>query len=264
MDQLTQWLCASTGCTEATAARLVYSVATVVLLWALRFLTLRIAWRRTEDVRTRYTWRKVSGYVSNSPQYYQEIVVDPNDPDRVYSLDTWFHVTEDGGKTWEKTLGDEQWTGVTDIVMHPENPDVLYAAAYQRRRHVWTLVNGGPESAIYKSTDAGANWRKLTEGLPTVDMGKIGMDISPVTPDVVYAVIEAQRDKGGFFRSTDRGESWEKMSDYMSVSAQYYNELVADPVQAMGAVPPLTSMFRDVGAGGPTSNFTDAIEIAFQ
>ena len=81
-------------------------------------------------------------------------------------------------------------------------------STYQRRRHVWTLVNGGPESAIYKSTDAGATWRKLTEGLPKVDKGKIGMDISPADPDVLYAVIEAQRDKGGFFRSTDRGETW--------------------------------------------------------
>ncbi|MBD3854231.1 MAG: glycosyl hydrolase, partial [Acidobacteria bacterium] len=102
-------------------------------------------------------------------------------------------------------------------------------SSYQRRRHVWTLIDGGPESAIYKSTDAGATWRKITEGLPKVDMGKIGLAVSPADPDVIYAIIEAQRDKGGTFRSTDRGESWSKRSDYVSRSQQYYNELVADP-----------------------------------
>jgi photosystem II stability/assembly factor-like uncharacterized protein len=106
---------------------------------------------------------------------------------------------------------------------------VLYASSYQRRRHVYTLVDGGPESAIYKSTDAGATWRKLTEGLPKVDMGKIGLAVSPANPDYIYAVIEAQRDKSGTFRSTDRGETWSKMSDYVSGSPQYYNEFIADP-----------------------------------
>ncbi|MCK5377017.1 MAG: glycosyl hydrolase, partial [Acidobacteria bacterium] len=113
--------------------------------------------------------------------------------------------------------------------MDPRNPDVLYASSYQRRRHVWTLIDGGPESAIYKTTDAGATWRKLEEGLPEVDMGKIGLAVSPADPDVIYAIIEAQRDKGGVFRSTDRGESWSRRSEYVSGSPQYYNELVADP-----------------------------------
>ncbi len=106
---------------------------------------------------------------------------------------------------------------------------MLYAASYQRRRHVWTLINGGPESAIYKSTDAGKTWNKLTSGLPSGDVGRIGLAISPVNPDYVYAIIEAADDKSGFFRTTNRGASWGKMSNYKNSSPQYYSEIVCDP-----------------------------------
>ena len=167
------------------------------------------------------------------------ITIDPRDSNVVYVAaqgplwrsggERGVYKTTDGGATWERVLHVSDDTGVNEVHMDPRNPDVLYASSYQRRRHVWTLVDGGPETAIYKSTDAGATWRKLTEGLPKVDMGKIGMAVSPANPDVIYAIIEAQRDKGGTFRSTDRGESWTKMSDYVSGSPQYYNELIADP-----------------------------------
>ena len=82
---------------------------------------------------------------------------------------------------------------MTDVVFDPRNPDVLYAAAYQRRRHVWTLIDGGPESGIYQSTDAGATWRKINKGLPDGDKGRIGLAISPANPDIVYATVEAAR-----------------------------------------------------------------------
>ena len=114
-------------------------------------------------------------------------------------------------------------------MLDPRDPDVLFAAAYQRRRHVWTLIDGGPESGIYKSTDGGATWREVDNGLPKVDLGRIGLAMSPVDPDVVYAIVEAAGDESGFFRSTDRGESWEKRSDHVSSSPQYYQELFADP-----------------------------------
>ncbi|MDV7400421.1 hypothetical protein RZS08_53895, partial [Arthrospira platensis SPKY1] len=93
----------------------------------------------------------------------------------------------------------------------------------------FTYISGGPESAIYKSTDAGQSFRKITKGLPSGDLGRIGVDISPVNPDVLYAVVEAQGNKGGFYRSVDRGESWERRSSY-TASGNYYNEVVADPV----------------------------------
>ncbi len=120
-------------------------------------------------------------------------------------------------------------TGVTDLLMDPRNPDVLIAASYQRRRHVWTLIDGGPESAIYKSTDGGETWDKQTSGLPGGDVGRIGLTQSPVAPDVVYAIIEAADEAGGFYRSVDAGVNWEKRSDYVSGSPQYYQEIVADP-----------------------------------
>ncbi|MFH1937145.1 MAG: glycosyl hydrolase, partial [Bacteroidota bacterium] len=119
-------------------------------------------------------------------------------------------------------------TGVNNIVMDPRNPDILYATAEQRRRHVHTKIGGGPESAIYKSTDAGGTWEKLTEGVSSADKGGIGIDISPVDPDVLYAIIEAAGEAGGFFRSTDRGASWQKMSDH-AAQGQYYNEIFCDP-----------------------------------
>jgi len=135
----------------------------------------------------------------------------------------------DNGKSWNAILTVSKDTGITDIIMDPRNPDILYAAAYQRRRHVYTLIDGGPESGIYKSTDAGKTWNKLKSGLPSNDVGRIGLTISPVNPDVVYAIIEAEGDSGGFFRSINRGATWKKQNKYVSRSPQYYNRIFADP-----------------------------------
>lgn len=175
----------------------------------------------------------------NKSEHIGKIIIDPNNTNTVYVAaqgplwgpggDRGLYKTTDGGKTWTKSLDISENTGVTDIVMDPRNPNILYCASYQRRRHVWTMINGGPESAIYKSIDAGANWEKITNGLPSVDMGKIGLAISPVNPDIIYATIEAAEGRGGFFRSTNKGNSWEKRNDYVSGSAQYYQEIYCDP-----------------------------------
>ncbi|GAB5465859.1 MAG: hypothetical protein Kapaf2KO_12950 [Candidatus Kapaibacteriales bacterium] len=137
----------------------------------------------------------------------------------------------DGGKTWVRTLGDEEWVGATDLLIDPRNPDLLYAATWQRHRTVAGYLGGGPGTAIYKSNDGGDNWTKLKNGLPTSNMGKIGLAISPQKPDVIYAAIELDRRTGGVYRSDNKGESWMKMSDAISggTGPHYYQELFASP-----------------------------------
>ncbi|MGO9168035.1 MAG: VPS10 domain-containing protein, partial [Candidatus Sulfotelmatobacter sp.] len=142
--------------------------------------------------------------------------------------DRGLYRTTDGGKNWKAVLTISENTGVVDVAIDPSNPDVVYAAAYQRRRHVFTLIDGGPESAIYKSTDAGATWNKLKSGLPTVDMGRIGLAVSPADASVVYATIEAADGKGGIFRSNDRGATWERRNEF-DVIGMYYAQVIADP-----------------------------------
>ena len=135
--------------------------------------------------------------------------------------------TINGGETWEKTLEISEHTGVSEIAIDPNNPSILYASAHQRRRREWTYIGGGPESGLYKSTDAGQTWKEINAGLPAGKMGRIGIAVSPVNSNYIYAIVEARGDKGGFFRSTNRGESWSKMSNYKT-SGNYYQEIVCD------------------------------------
>jgi photosystem II stability/assembly factor-like uncharacterized protein len=175
-------------------------------------------------------------------EHIGKIVVDPRDSNVVYVAaqgplwksggDRGLYKTTDGGKTWKKVLAISDDTGVSDIVLDPKHPDVLLVSAYQRRRHEWTLINGGPESAIHKSTDGGATWKKLENGLPKEEMGRIGLAISPVETDTVFAVIEAANKAGGVYRSRDAGGSWEKAGDYIPGGPQYYMELFPDPKNA--------------------------------
>ena len=171
-------------------------------------------------------------------EHIGRVVIDPRDSKVVYVAaegplwaaggDRGLYKTTDGGQNWKPVLTISENTGVADVALDPSNPDILYAAAYQRRRHVFTLIDGGPESAIYKSTDAGATWNKLKSGLPSVDMGRIGLAISPVDPNVVYATVEAADGKGGIFRSNDKGATWERRNEFDS-GAMYYARVVADP-----------------------------------
>lgn len=136
----------------------------------------------------------------------------------------------DSGETWEKKLGGNEWTGVTDIEIDPRNPERMYAATWQRHRIVPLYLGGGPGSGIHKSTDGGETWKEISNGIPE-SVGKIGMDISPQQPDIVYAAIELNRRKGGVYKSEDRGESWRKMSDAVGggTGPHYYQELYASP-----------------------------------
>ena len=185
------------------------------------------------------TWENVG---LKESEHIGTILVHPEDSNTVYVAsqgplwsgggDRGLFKTTDGGATWEKILGgDSEHTGVNEVRMDPRDPDVLYATTHERYRTVAALVNGGPETGIHKSTDGGKTWRELTTGLPKDDMGKIGLAISPRNPDIVYATIELAHRKGGFYRSADGGESWEKRSDYLSggTGPHYYQEIFASP-----------------------------------
>jgi len=174
-------------------------------------------------------------------EHIARVLVDPRDSNVVYVAaegplwspggERGLYKTADGGQTWTLSLEISRDTGVTSAEFDAMNPDTIYAAAYQRRRSVAAFMGGGPESAIYKSEDAGQTWRKLTVGLPAGDKGKIGLAVSPIDPRVVYATIEAGPEEKGFYRSADRGESFEKRNSYVSggTGPHYYQEIFADP-----------------------------------
>ncbi len=174
-------------------------------------------------------------------EHISRILVDPRDSATIYVAaegplwspggERGLFKSVDGGKTWKPSLEISKDTGVASAEFDPANPDILYAAAYQRRRSVAAFMGGGPESGIYKSEDAGLIWRKLTVGLPSGDMGKIGLAVSPIDPRVVYATVEAGPGEKGFYRSANRGESFEKRNSYISggTGPHYYQEIFADP-----------------------------------
>lgn len=181
------------------------------------------------------SWKKMGLETS---EHIGKIIIHPEDENVVWVAaqgplwssggERGIYKTIDGGETWNQVLEISEHTGVNDIVMDPRDPDVLYATSWQRARKVWTFIGGGPESTIYKSTDGGETWNKSDSGLPGGDKGRIGLSISPVNPDIIYAIVDASPDSEGFFRSTDRGASWSKMSSY-STSSNYYQEIIADP-----------------------------------
>jgi photosystem II stability/assembly factor-like uncharacterized protein len=184
------------------------------------------------------TWENLG---LKSSEHIGMIRVHPENPDIVYVAaqgplwsaggDRGLYKTSDGGENWEKILGGGDYTGVSEVHMDPRDPAVLYAVTWQRLRTVAALMDGGPETGIHKSTDGGKTWRELSEGLPEEAMGKTGLAVSPINPDVVYATIELAQRKGGFWRSENGGESWEKQSDYLSsgTGPHYYQELFASP-----------------------------------
>ena len=203
------------------------------------------------------SWKNVGLKTS---EHIGNIVVDPNDSDIVYVSaygplwssggERGVFKTVDGGKNWKRMLYIDEHTGINEVHMDPKDSRVLYATAHQRRRHVYTYVGGGPGSSIYKSTDSGTSWKKINKGLPSVEIGRIGMDISPVDNNVIYAIVEAADRKGGFYKSDDMGESWTKQSGKVT-SGNYYQEIFADPIE-LGTVYLMDTWMSVTKDGGKT------------
>ena len=174
-------------------------------------------------------------------EHISKIIVHPNNENIIWVASQgplWskggqrgIYKSTDGGKNWKKTLGDNEWVGATDILIDPRNPNLLYAATWQRHRTVAGYLGGGSGTAIYKSKDGGDSWEKLSNGLPKSNMGKIGLAISYQDPNVIYAAIELDRRTGGVFRSENQGAKWKKMSDAVAggTGPHYYQELFTSP-----------------------------------
>ena len=170
-------------------------------------------------------------------RHIARIVVDPVDHDVVYvaaqgSLwgaggDRGVFKTTDGGLSWTNVLKTDANTGATELVMDPRNNKVIYAATYQRQRAPWGMNGGGDGSAIYKTTDAGRTWSKLTKGIPEGPKGRIGLDVWRKDPNVVYARIEHEKESG-LYRSDDAGASWRKLSS-TNPRPMYFSQVRIDP-----------------------------------
>ncbi|HET9401702.1 MAG TPA: hypothetical protein VFO34_12205 [Candidatus Acidoferrales bacterium] len=182
------------------------------------------------------TWKAMG---LENTQAIARIVVDPHDVNTVYvaalgglwnaNHERGVFKTTDGGKTWNQVLYINDDTGVTDLRIDKESPNILYAAAYERRRTVWGFNGGGPDGGIYKTNDNGATWRKITSGMPYADgsdVGRIAISVYPKNTNIVYARIQSLH--GGIYRSEDKGETWNRQSD-TDPRPMYFGVLAVDP-----------------------------------
>lgn len=187
------------------------------------------------------TWKNMG--LSKS-EHVSDIIIHPTNPDIVWVSaqgplwsdggERGLYKTTDGGETWKQVLKpSDKWTGVTSLLIDPRNPDKLYAATWARQRTIAAYVGTNEGAGIHSSDDGGETWTELKTGLPEGNMGKIGMAISPMNPDVLYATIETDNRGGGFYRSADQGASWSKMSDEVGAGTgpHYYQEIFADQHQ---------------------------------
>ena len=191
-----------------------------------------------------------------------KIVIHPDDPDRVYvasmghawgpSPERGVFRTKDGGKTWDKVLFKSDKTGAIDMVMSPEDPNVLFAALWEFERKAWGAKTAGPEGGIWKSTNGGDTWKEITRyaGLPEGMMGRIGLTMSAAAPERVYALIDSETQQG-LYRSDDLGKTWRFVSGDANITARpfYFYHIHANPSNADELWVPGNKMWRSTDAG---------------
>lgn len=199
------------------------------------------------------TWRHMGLEAS---RHIGRILIHPDDPDVVFvaamgslwgpNPERGLYKTIDGGGTWTKVLGPSEYTGVVEVQMDPRNPDVMFAATFQRERRQWSMLGGGPESGLFRSTDGGNTWTQVSDGFASGDLGRIGITFCPGSPDVLYS--SAVGPDGGIFRSTDGGNSWERRTSEIQ-SHWYYGELICDPGNPDRIYVPMTPLYVSEDGG---------------
>src|SRR3989442_13322855 len=171
-------------------------------------------------------------------EHIARILIDPCDSSVSYAAvpgplwkgggDRGLYKSTDGGKNWTSLVKVGEYTGVADLIMDPRNPDILLASTHQRQRRYFTLIHGGPESALWRSTDAGKTWNKVSLGAQQAELGRIGLAYAPSNPGIIYAQVEGGDGRGGLYRSADNGVTWERRNNSDS-QGQYYSHVVVDP-----------------------------------
>ncbi|MFT5943440.1 MAG: photosystem II stability/assembly factor-like uncharacterized protein [Sediminicola sp.] len=184
-------------------------------------------------------WNKIGFKAS---ERIASIIVNPENSNEIYvgvlgalwgdSEERGVYKSKDAGETWEKLLYINGKTGCADLTMDPSNPNILYASMWEFRRTGWSFESGGSNSALYKSVDGGANWKKIHNGFPEGNLGRLGIAVAPSKPNILYTVIEAEKDeKKGLYRSDDAGESWKQLNNDFGITVRpfYFSRIIVDP-----------------------------------
>ena len=202
------------------------------------------------------TWKKMG---LEKSERIAKILLHPKNPDILYaavlgnlwnsSPDRGLYKTSDGGKTWDKILYVDENTGCSDVAIDPQNPDILYAGMWEFRRTPWSFSSGGKGSGLFRSTDGGATWAKITNDLPEGILGRVAISVSPVKSDIVYALIEAKNT--ALYRSADKGVTWKKITESQAVSDRpfYFSNVVTDPMDTNIVYKPGFSLNKSTDGG---------------
>jgi photosystem II stability/assembly factor-like uncharacterized protein len=214
----------------------------------------RGVWKSTDAGATwRFLGLRESGAIG-------KLVIHPTDPNIVYvaavghpfgrNRERGVFRTRDGGATWQHVLALNDSTGAVTISMSPDNPDELYAGAWRAERKPWTMISGGPEGGVYKSTDGGDHWTKLGGGLPTGIVGKVAVHVSPADPEQVWALVEAEPG-GGLYKSSDRGATWTLVNSEARIRARpfYFNHMRPHPTDTMQVFVMVQPLLRSMDGG---------------
>lgn len=208
------------------------------------------------------TWKNMG--LSKS-RHISDVVVHPSNPNVLLvaaqgavhgpSEERGVYLSTDGGANWKRTLYVDENTGVSSLSMDFNNPRILYAATWQHRRYPWKVESGGPGSGLWKSTDGGETWKKLSTGLPE-KMGKLGISVSRANSNRVFAIVEAERGKAGLYRSDDAGAHWALLSTNNDIISRswYYMEVFADPQNADIVYVLNAPVMRSIDGGKTFSN----------